>query len=81
MKPPHASTGSSNTGYITKKCPECMEYMALNVEACPFCKLPVGKVNKHGMAARKTNWKANVTAIAAWLFFFLYIWWAFIREK
>jgi len=57
-----------------------MEYMPLNAGVCPSCKLPVGKINKNGMAARKTDWKAYSTAIAAWLFFCLYIWWAFIRE-
>jgi hypothetical protein len=81
MKKPHASIDSSNpTGYISKKCPECMEYMSLNVEACPSCKLPVGKINKNGMASRKTDWKSYSIAIAAWLFFFAYVWWAFIRE-
>ena len=81
MKTPNASFDSGNpAGYISKKCPECMEYMSLNVGVCPSCKLPVGKVNNHGMASRKTDWKAYATAIAACLFFLFYIWWAFIRE-
>ena len=81
MKKPHASMDSGNTaGYVSKKCPECMEYMSLNVDVCPSCKLPVGKINKNGMAARKTDWKAYSAAIGAWTFFFFYIWWAFIRE-
>lgn len=68
------------SGFISKKCPECMEYMPLNAEICPSCKLPVGKMNKHGMATRKTDWKGYGAAIAAWTVFFWYIWWAFIRE-
>jgi hypothetical protein len=81
MKTPHTSTDSgSSFGYVSKKCPECMEYMPLNVDVCPSCELRVGKINKHGMATRKTDWKAYATAIAAWLAFCLYIWWAFIRE-
>ena len=81
MKPPRSSIDSGNpSGYVSKKCPECMEYMPLHVDVCPSCKLPVGKINKHGMATRKTDWKAYSTAVAAWIIFFLYIWWAFIRE-
>ncbi len=68
-------------GHISKKCPECMEYMPLSDEVCPACGLAVGKINKHGMANRKTDWKAYVIALFAWLFFFFYIWWAFIRES
>ena len=77
---PPVETANAN-GYVSKKCPECMEYMPLHVDKCPACKLPVGKIKKHGMASRKTDWKAYVIAIAAWLFFFFYIWWAFIREQ
>lgn len=69
------------TGFISKKCPECYEYMPLNAEVCKSCKTRVGKVDKHGMATRKTDWKGNVTAIVAWIVFFLYIWWAFLRDK
>ncbi|MGD9308631.1 MAG: hypothetical protein PVG51_05820 [Desulfosarcina sp.] len=54
--------------------------MPLNVDVCPSCKLPVGKINKHGMANRKTDWKGYGVAIAAWIVFFFYVWWAFIRE-
>lgn len=80
------SSGTSSnfekaSGQVSKKCPECMEYMPLQASVCPSCKLPVGKINKHGMASRKTDWKAYATAIAAWLFFFFYIWWAFIRKQ
>jgi hypothetical protein len=78
--PPASSDSGKPARHVSKKCPECMEYMPLNAQACPSCKLPVGKINEHGMAARRTNWKAYTVAIAAWLFFFFYIWWAFIRE-
>ncbi len=82
MKKTRATINPRNPdGYVSKKCPECMEYMPLNVDVCPSCKQPVGKINKHGMASRKTDWKAYATAIAAWLVFFFYIWWAFIREE
>ncbi len=76
---PSAANGTS--GYISKRCPECMEYMPLNANACPACKLAVGKVTKHGMATRKTDWKAYLKAIIAWGIFFFFIWWAFIKEK
>lgn len=81
MNTPYGSIDSGNpSGHISKKCPECMEYMPLHVDVCPACKLPVGKINKHGMAVRKTDWKGYSVAIVAWLVFFFYVWWAFIRE-
>ncbi len=70
-----------NAVYISKKCPECYEYIPLDAKVCKSCKTKVGEIDKHGMAKRKTNWEANITAIVAWIIFFLYIWWAFIREK
>lgn len=78
--PQTADRPAKPSRYISKKCPECMEYMPLHAEVCPSCKLPVGKINKSGMASRKTDWKAYVIAIAAWTFFLFYIWWAFIRD-
>ena len=82
MSPPQSPHDpKSQSGYISKKCPGCMEYMPLNKEVCPTCKLRVGKINKHGMASRRTDWKAYLTAIVAWLFFFFYVWWAFFREQ
>ena len=80
MSPHTASSGVPPSGSVSKKCPECMEYMPLHQHVCPSCKLHVGKINKHGMASRRTDWKAYATAVAAWLFFFFYVWWAFIRE-
>ena len=76
-----SSNFGNSDGHVTKKCPECFAYMPRNANACPECKVAVGKVNKHGMASRKTDWKAYGTAIVAWLFFFFYIWWAFLRNE
>ena len=82
MKKKTGSNNSDNSiGHVSKKCPECLAYMPLHVDVCPECKAAVGKVDKHGMASRKTDWKAYVVAIAAWIFFFFYIWWAFLREQ
>ena len=80
MSPHTADSGTHASGNVSKKCPECMEYMPLHQPVCPSCKLHVGKINKHGMASRRTDWKAYAIAVAAWLFFFFYVWWAFIRE-
>jgi hypothetical protein len=33
------------------------------------------------MATRKMDWKGYGAAVGAWLVFFFYIWWAFIRES
>jgi len=80
MSPQNYRDAKNTSGSISKKCPECMEYMPKDANKCPSCKLAVGKIDRHGMASRKTDWKAYIIAIAAWLFFFFYIWWAFIRD-
>lgn len=67
----------SGPGYASKKCPECYTYIPLNAEVCPSCKTRIGKIGKHGMAERVTNWKAYIICILAWLVFFIYIKWAF----
>ena len=63
--------------YPSKKCPECYTYIPINAKVCPSCKIRVGKVTRSGMAARATNWKANIICIIAWLVFALYIRYAF----
>lgn len=78
---PGSDDSGKKGGQVTKKCPECMAYMPLTADVCPSCKLPVANINKHGMANRKTDWKAYATAVVAWAFFFFYIWWAFLKEK
>lgn len=74
------NAGRANS-QTTKKCPECLEYMPIHAQVCPSCKTPVGKIDRHGMASRKTDWKGYATAAAAWIVFFLYVWWAFLREN
>ncbi|RJQ87112.1 MAG: hypothetical protein C4519_01135 [Desulfobacteraceae bacterium] len=63
--------------YVSKKCPECYEYIALEARACPSCKVRVGKVDQHGMAQQLTNWRAYIICIALWLFLAFYVKWAF----
>lgn len=63
--------------YVSKKCPECYEYMPLESKACPFCKVRVGKIGDHGMAERLTNWRAYIICIALWIFLGVYVKWAF----
>jgi predicted amidophosphoribosyltransferase len=62
---------------ITKKCPECFEYVSLSEEICPSCKASLGQVKKSGMAERPVNWKAYIICILAWLVLAVYIKWAF----
>ncbi len=72
--PPPSSKG---VDYSTKKCPECYAYVPVRAEVCPHCKTKIGKVGKHGMAERPTNWKAYILCIIAWLVLALYIRFAF----
>lgn len=63
--------------YVSKKCPECYDYMPLEAKACPSCKVRVGKVGPHGMAERLTDWRAYTICIALWVFLAAYVKWAF----
>ena len=63
--------------YPSKKCPECYTYAPLESRICPSCKARLGKVDKHGMASRTTNWKANIICIIAWLIFAIFVKYAF----
>lgn len=63
--------------YVTKKCPECYAHVPLNEEVCPSCKARLGKIKKHGMAERPTNWKAYIICILAWILLIVYVRWAF----
>jgi RNA polymerase subunit RPABC4/transcription elongation factor Spt4 len=68
-----SSPPSQRVDVSTKKCPECYGYVPVKAEVCPLCKTRLGKVGKHGMAERTTNWKAYILCIIAWLIFFIYI--------
>jgi hypothetical protein len=63
--------------YVSKKCPECYEYVPLEAKICPSCKVRLGAVNEHGQAERLTNWKGYIICIALWLFLAFYVKWAF----
>jgi hypothetical protein len=67
----------SGPGYPTKKCPECYEYVPLASQVCSHCNNRLGKVGRHGMAERPTNWKSYAIAAGLWIIFALYIKWAF----
>ncbi len=65
--------------HLTKKCPKCYRYMDLKLNKCPSCGVRVGNVDEHGMAITPVNWKAYITAIAGWISFVVFIWWAFFK--
>ncbi len=71
------SSARSNGMYVTKKCPECYEYVPLAAKACPSCKTRLGKVNEHGMAERLTNWRAYIVCAILWIILIIYLKWAF----
>jgi hypothetical protein len=71
----YSSTDKESPGFVSKKCHECYEYVPLDAEICPSCKVRLGKVGRHGMARKVTDWKAYLAflvAFAAFLIFCLY---------
>lgn len=73
------SAKSPATSFTTKKCPYCHAHLPLDAEECTNCKKSIGIVERHGSARKKTDWKAYTVCVIAWLVFFIYIWWAFLR--
>lgn len=63
--------------HLTKRCPECFEYVPLHARECPACKTRLGEVQHHGIARRPTDWAAYLTAFLAAVAFGVYVWWAF----
>jgi hypothetical protein len=64
-----------------KKCPECFTYLQLDDKVCFACHTKVGKMDKNGIAARPVDFLAYMRCLLMWAIFFLYIWWAFLRDK
>jgi len=68
------STGDKSL-YVSKKCHSCYEYVPLEAEKCPSCKVRLGKVGAHGMAETVTDWHSYVkfaVALIALLIFCKY---------
>lgn len=65
--------------YVSKKCHSCYAYVPLDADICPSCKARLGKVGKHGMADRLTDWKAFIGFIFALLAFIIFIKFAFFK--
>lgn len=61
----------------TKKCPYCSVPLGLNVDECFACKKKVGKINKHGMADKPTNYGSYILCLLSWVGFYIYMRWAF----
>ena len=68
---------SEDPGYVSKKCHSCYTYVPLNAEVCPHCKVRLGKLGKHGMAEKVTDWKAYFTFAVAFLLFIIFCIYAF----
>ena len=71
------SQTGDGTGHVTKKCHECYVYVPLDAEVCPFCKARLGKVTRHGIAERITDWKAYIGFAIALIIFLIFCRYAF----
>ena len=71
------SSTDDGPGHVTKKCHECYAYVPLDADVCPYCKARLGKVARHGMAERMTDWKAYIAFAIALLIFLIFCRYAF----
>ena len=65
--------------FSTKKCYECFTHLALNATVCNVCKKKVGKVNRHGIAEKPTDWKAYIIAGIAMFLLIGFFWKVFLQ--
>ena len=73
----YRTSDKDGPGYISKKCHSCYTYVPLEAQVCPSCKVRLGKVNRHGMAQKITDWKAYVAFFAAFAAFVIFCLYAF----
>jgi hypothetical protein len=70
--------GGAAASHMTKKCPECYTYLALDADKCHACGKRVGAIDKLGFASKVTNvnsylialFFAAVFAAVMWIGFF-----------
>lgn len=68
--------------HMVKKCPECFEYLPLNVKRCPSCKTKLTDVDpRTGLSKKPVDVKAYFMSIVSFAALALFIWWAFFRLK
>jgi RNA polymerase subunit RPABC4/transcription elongation factor Spt4 len=64
-------------GYVSKKCHACYTYVPLEADVCPSCKVRLGKVGRHGMALKVTDWKSYIAFLVAFAAFVIFCIYAF----
>jgi hypothetical protein len=63
--------------FSVKKCHSCNTPLTLDAKICYSCKRKVGKVDRHGIASKPTDWKGYTICIISWVIFIVYVIWAF----
>ena len=74
-----ANQNTDSIQFTTKKCYECFTHLPLNATVCNVCKKKVGKVNRHGIAEKPTDWKAYAVAAIALSFLIAFFWKVFLQ--
>jgi len=63
--------------FESKKCPECLAYLANDATECFSCGARVKEADKTGIAKRPFNWKSYLFSLLSAAVLGLYLWWAF----
>ncbi len=63
--------------FESKKCPECLAYLANDAKECFSCGARVKEADKMGIAKRPFNWKSYLFSLLSAAVLGLYLWWAF----
>jgi hypothetical protein len=75
-----SSTGNKRN-IDSKKCPECLVYLARDDKVCFSCGTKVKEADSMGIAKRYVNWKAYLYSLVTAVAFGLYVWWAFFKPE
>ena len=63
--------------FESKKCPECLAYIANDAKECFSCGAKVKDADKTGIAKRPFNLKSYLFSLLSAAALGLYLWWAF----
>jgi hypothetical protein len=65
--------------FSSKKCYECLTYLALDATTCHVCKKKVGRVDRNGIARKPIDWKSYISCAVALAALAVFIWKAFFN--
>jgi len=74
------SDSGKGRGISYKRCPECFSKMPHRAKTCHECGQKLLEADKFGLAKKPINWSGYTIALALWVVFGYFLWWAFFKS-